>query len=115
MLESCACLSAGSKDDLEDPSKSTLQDYLKRVNETQREGKSLMCPAADGAGPAEPMWQATTSAQLPSIGTCNRGPSLACLLACAVALAAPTKPAVRSCKALGMQVRLSSSIHWPVM
>ena len=63
---SCASSCAGSKDDLEDPSKSTLQDYLRRVNETQREGKALMHPAADSAGPAEPVWQATTCVQLPS-------------------------------------------------
>ena len=62
----CACSCAGSKDDLEDPSKSTLQDYLKRVNETQREGKSLTCPAADNAGPAE---RPNPSVQLPSLGT----------------------------------------------
>ena len=108
MLDCCVYSCAGSKDDLEDPSKSTLQDYLKRVNETQREGKFLVYPAADGAGPAEPVRQATPCVQLPSLGTCNPTPSLACLLACAVALAAPTDLAVRSCKALGMQGRLSS-------
>ena len=74
-----------------------------------------MYPAADGAGPGEPVWQAFASVQLPSLGLRNPAPYLACLLACAVALAAPAELAVRSCKALDMQVRLALMMHWPVM